>query len=154
VADIFFGDTDGALDKAVRLVIFSIMLVFDPLAVLLLIAGNISLKQNEKTISNVGSDINTETPREEPLNEEIQEDDKVEIAKENLTTIEEDEKPIEIPEVTDPVTGQPVGVTVTEKVITHDRPGFHTEEHVEVVKKLEPKYDYSAEYAFREKEDK
>jgi hypothetical protein len=45
VADIFFGSGEGALDKAVRLVIFMIMLVFDPLAVLLLIAGNISYKE-------------------------------------------------------------------------------------------------------------
>ena len=48
VADMFFGEGDGALDKAVRLVIFTIMLVFDPLAVLLLIAGNISLRQRDE----------------------------------------------------------------------------------------------------------
>ena len=48
VADMFFGTGDGALDKAVRLVIFTIMLVFDPLAVLLLIAGNISLRQKDE----------------------------------------------------------------------------------------------------------
>jgi hypothetical protein len=47
VADIFYGSGDGALDKAVRLVIFFIMLVFDPLAVLLLIAGNITIKKEE-----------------------------------------------------------------------------------------------------------
>jgi hypothetical protein len=46
VADIFFSG-DNALDKAVRLVIFMIMLVFDPLAVLLLISGNITLKENK-----------------------------------------------------------------------------------------------------------
>ena len=40
VADMFF-EGDGAIDKAVRMVIFLIMLVFDPLAVLLLIAAKI-----------------------------------------------------------------------------------------------------------------
>ena len=46
VADVHL-EGDGAIDKAVRMVIFLIMLVFDPLAVLLLIAANISLKQRE-----------------------------------------------------------------------------------------------------------
>jgi chorismate mutase len=55
VADIFYGDGDGALDKAVRLVIFFIMLVFDPLAVLLLIAGNITIKEN-KVVESVESE--------------------------------------------------------------------------------------------------
>ena len=54
VAQMFF-EGDNALDRAVRLVIFAIILVFDPLAVLLLIAGNISLKnrivaEQKKTI--------------------------------------------------------------------------------------------------------
>lgn len=44
VAELVYGNSDsGIVDKAVRLVIMIIMLVFDPLAVLLLIAGNISL---------------------------------------------------------------------------------------------------------------
>jgi biopolymer transport protein ExbB/TolQ len=116
VADMFF-EGDNALDKAVRMVIFIIMLVFDPLAVLLLIAGNISLKQNEKTLSDVVSDINIETTKEESFDEEIQEHDKIEIAKENITSIEED--------------------VVQE----------------ETKKKLEPKYDYDAEFAFRERKD-
>lgn len=54
VADIFFGDSENALDKAVRLVIFMIMLVFDPLAVLLLVAANVPLaekKTEQETIA-------------------------------------------------------------------------------------------------------
>lgn len=138
VADMFFGG-EGAIDKAVRLVIFIIMLVFDPLAVLLLIAGNISLKQNEKTLPDAGSDTNTETPKKEPLNEEIQEDDKIEIAKENLTTIEEN--------------GTQEEWVEPERV--HHAPGVYEEHHnTEPVKTLEPKYDYDAAYSFREKENK
>lgn len=45
VAELIYGSSDsGIVDKAVRLVIMIIMLVFDPLAVLLLIASNISLE--------------------------------------------------------------------------------------------------------------
>ena len=131
VADMFFGDGDGALDKAVRMVIFAIMLVFDPLAVLLLIAGNISLKKNEETLPDVKENINTVTPEEEPLVEEIQEDDKVEIAKENITSIEEN------------------GNQEFEKVTVSVGSGY--EERLVPIKKLEPKYDYEAELAFREK---
>jgi len=137
VADIFFGDGDGALDKAVRMVIFAIMLVFDPLAVLLLIAGNINLKPREEVIG--------------PTNEEVEEteewfqkirfkskkldEDKIEIEKENITSIEEND-PQEF-----------------ERVIVTTGPGKH-EESIVPTKKLEPKYDYESELAFREKENK
>jgi hypothetical protein len=148
VADIFFGDGDGALDKAVRMVIFAIMLVFDPLAVLLLISGNISLRQNEKTLPDVGPNPNEITPKEKPLDEEIQEDDKVEIAKENITAIEEN---IESKE---PKLDIPVFANELYKVETvHLGPGKY-EERLVPTKVLEPKYDYEAELAFREKENK
>ena len=45
VADLFYTDSIDSLDKAVRLVIMAIMFVFDPLAILLLIAGNTLLKE-------------------------------------------------------------------------------------------------------------
>jgi hypothetical protein len=138
VADMFFGDGDGALDKAVRLVIFTIMLVFDPLAVLLLIAGNISLKQkeDESLLLNDRAITNIETPPEKHIDAEIQKNDKVEIAKENLTTIEED--------VAQEVRVDPDRV--------HIAPGVYEEHHtIEPSKKLEPKYDYEAELAFKEK---
>jgi hypothetical protein len=49
VAELIYGSGDrDIIDKAVRLVIILIMIVFDPLAVLLLIAGNMSLKENKK----------------------------------------------------------------------------------------------------------
>lgn len=130
VADMFFGNEDGALDKAVRLVIFTIMLVFDPLAVLLLIAGNISLRNKE-----VKQPIQ-EVVKEEPHIEKKVDEDVVEIEKENLTTIE-----------------QPTVEENTDKVQIHLAPGVYREEHTPS-KKLEPKYDYDDPYAFREKENK
>ena len=45
IANVFYDNPDGAMDKAVRLVIMAIMFVFDPLAILLVIAGNIMLKE-------------------------------------------------------------------------------------------------------------
>ena len=50
VAELIYGDADNGIDKAVKLVIMIIMVVFDPLAVLLLIAANISLKQREEVV--------------------------------------------------------------------------------------------------------
>jgi len=51
VGDMIYGvEDDNALDKAVRLVIMLIMVVFDPLAVLLLIAANMNIKQKEETV--------------------------------------------------------------------------------------------------------
>ena len=49
IAELIYGSGEKDLiDKAVRLVIMLIMLVFDPLAVLLLIAANMSMKKPEK----------------------------------------------------------------------------------------------------------
>jgi hypothetical protein len=49
VGELVYGhDDDNAIDKAVRLVIMIIMVVFDPLAVLLLIAANMSMAGNKK----------------------------------------------------------------------------------------------------------
>jgi hypothetical protein len=46
IAELIYGSGDrGVIDKAVRLVIMLIMIVFDPLAVLLLIAANKSIKE-------------------------------------------------------------------------------------------------------------
>ena len=54
VADVFF-DGDNALDKAIRLVIFLIMLVFDPLAVLLLIAANMSMVKDPEKVAKINN---------------------------------------------------------------------------------------------------
>ena len=137
VADMFFDNEDGALDKAVRLVIFTIMLVFDPLAVLLLIAGNISLKKKDDTKTD-----NTEIPLESGIptvqSVEEPESDKVEIKKENIASIEAN---VQQEEKVEPVRVQHIA-------------GVYTEHHdEETKKKLEPKYDYDAELAFKEKND-
>ena len=95
VADIFFGSGDGALDKAVRLVIFMIMLVFDPLAVLLLIAGNISYREKYGNKISLPISIPKPTKRQKQILQAIKEsaNNTVEIPKENLATIEEAEAP-------------------------------------------------------------
>ena len=50
VADVVYGTQDKDLiDKAVRLIIFVIIVVFDPLAVLLLIAANQTYRKQKKT---------------------------------------------------------------------------------------------------------
>ena len=48
VAELIYGDSmDGNLDRAVRMVIICLILVFDPLAVLMLIAFNVSIREKE-----------------------------------------------------------------------------------------------------------
>ena len=111
VGDMVYGtDDDHAIDKAVRLVIMLIMVVFDPLAVLLLIAANISMQQRVKVPEPVKVVV------EEPKIE-------VEVEKEDTADIEES--------------------------VGRKKRGFPNRKG-----KLEPKYDYDAEYAFREKENK
>ena len=49
VAEILFGDADdGNLDRAVRFVIICLLFVFDPLAVLMLVAVNVSIKEYQR----------------------------------------------------------------------------------------------------------
>ena len=140
VADMFF-EGDSAVDKAVRMVILLIMLVFDPLAVLLLIAGNISLREKNEVESTVRT-----SPVMEPVKEEVQvkediqntgsqDEQSIQIDKENIAEIEERVEPKE------------------NRIEIHHEPGVY-EEGPPTVKKLEPKYDYNDELAFREKEQK
>jgi hypothetical protein len=124
VADIFFGSGDGALDKAVRLVIFMIMLVFDPLAVLLLIAGNITYKEKYGKKISIPVSVPKLTKRKRKTVQTVKESpsDTVEVPKENLVTIEED-------------------VATTNK-----KKGFPRREADRI-----SKYDEKAELAFKEK---
>ena len=49
ISDMIYGDADKShIDKAVRLVIVLLIFVFDPLAVVLLLAANISFSQTRK----------------------------------------------------------------------------------------------------------
>jgi len=117
VGDMIYGtDDDNAIDKAVRLVIMLIMVVFDPLAVLLLIAANISMQQRVRIPEAVEPE-----PVKEPKPVSVTET--VEVNIENIADIEEG--------------------------YSRKKRGFPNRKG-----KLEPKYDYDAEYAFREKEIK
>ena len=74
IAALIYGDSvdSNLLDKSVRFVIILLVLVFDPMAVLLIIAGNFSLRQiaKEKQEKSGGYEVNfsptigTETPTE------------------------------------------------------------------------------------------
>ena len=59
VAEMIYGDTDKeTIDKAVRLVILLLILVFDPLAILLVIATNMSLREHRgEQIAFVDDDV-------------------------------------------------------------------------------------------------
>jgi len=160
VGDMIYGTDDAdAIDKAVRLVIMLIMIVFDPLAVLLLIAANMTMKQKEEgtpIIKNgeiVGlkaSDIPVFTEKEESLETEAFKEhktiwkkkdfNKVEIEKENIAEIEEKE-PEEEPIIIDDASGESI------PPISKGKRGFPNRKS----KKLEPKYDYEAELAFKQK---
>jgi hypothetical protein len=57
VAEILFGDADdGNLDRAVRFVIICLLFVFDPLAVLMLIAVNVSIREYQRNKSNLNKE--------------------------------------------------------------------------------------------------
>lgn len=141
IGDMIYGKEDAsAIDKAVRLVILLIMVVFDPLAVLLLIAANMSIQQRQKVVINSNNEIIKILSEEPTQNVEVA-NDKIEIPKENITKIEEQ------PIVIDQATGETIP-----PLTVHVTPGIYEEHHnVEQPKKLEPKYDYEDEFAFREK---
>ena len=154
IGDMVYGTDDtNAIDKAVRLVIMLIMVVFDPLAVLLLIAANMSMQQrSDKPVvkddtvvaltpekieekANTEIDIPVFTEQEQVANNVIK------IEKENITEIEE--KPME-DIIIDGASGESI------PPITKGKRGFPNRKS----KELTPKYDYDDEFAFREKEKK
>ena len=88
VAELIYGSGEKDLiDKAVRLVIMMIMVVFDPLAVLLLISANMTMKKDEDDYL---EDEFFDTARE--TSNKLDED-AVRIKKENLVTILEKNEP-------------------------------------------------------------
>ena len=127
------------IDKAVRLVILLIIVVFDPLAILLLIAYNMSIKEKfvpeiedkpDAWVADVGEKPTEEELREIVTQETIEEPKKeetVEIRKDNMIVIDE-------------ASGESI-------------PPITSSEH-QLPKKLAPKYDYDEPYSFREKESK
>lgn len=91
VAELIYGSGEKDLvDKAVRLVIMLIMVVFDPLAVLLLISANMTMKQKEKHV-----DEYTEQDFFDKVKKSAKklDEDAVQIKKENLATILEKIEP-------------------------------------------------------------
>jgi hypothetical protein len=175
VGELVYGhDDDNAIDKAVRLVIMIIMVVFDPLAVLLLIAANMSLTGNKKEgapIVNDGEIVGLVPEEDSGVKKFFEkakevaksidagtfskkEEDKVHIDKQNLASMEEEQGESQV-------------------VVEHHEhvPGVYTEHHIKnnsttnrrkkkirrppQLKSIEPNYDYDAEYAFKEnkKED-
>jgi len=128
VAELVYGDAENGIDKAVKMVIMIIMVVFDPLAVLLLIAANISLMQKKEVIGPTEEEVDETKEWFEKLKAKAKlfDKDRIEVEKENIASIEE------------------VPVTQPKKR------GFPNRKS----NKLEPKYDYDAELAFREKGNK
>ena len=134
IAALAYGEaTNDIIDKAVRLVILLIIVVFDPLAILLLIAANMSLNEKhgfkdveeffERARENARKIDEEEKEMEIPVfvpKEEPKVDTSIKVEKDNVTNI-----------VIDEVTGEsipPIGAN----------------------KKLEPKYDYSEPFSFKE----
>jgi hypothetical protein len=166
-------EADGdIIDKAVRLVILLIIVVFDPLAILLLIAYNMSMREKEhvedffkrarQTAKKLDEDVKVE-PQPEPVDpyaylkqpfkhfENLKpmvapvvkpKEEMVEIKKDNMIVI-------------DDITGETIPPITHEKVTieTHNtQNSIMYEEHHVPVKTLEPKYDYEEPYSFKEKE--
>jgi hypothetical protein len=127
VGDMIYGtDDENAIDKAVRLVIMLIMVVFDPLAVLLLVAANISMKRKE-----------VETIEKIDITQELN-DTSIEVEKQNIVEIEDNEPPI----VIDDASGESI------PPISKKKRGFPNRKS-----KIDSMYVDGAELAFRKKEN-
>lgn len=178
VAELIYGSGDkDIIDKAVRLVIMLIMVVFDPLAVLLLIAANMSMQPQPRQQPDLVLD--------EPLPEEFTAQKVSDVVPEAVIEPEleipvylqqpfvhfANTKPMVAPTtevqtesiqvekdnvfVLDEVTGEsmpPISPT-HEKLEVHHAPGLYEEHHVPI-KTLEPKYDYEEPFSFKEKDKK
>lgn len=112
-------DTD-ILDKAVRLVILLIIVVFDPLAILLLIAANMSMSMRKPEPPRpVEKPIET-TVHDMDIPVFVPKDDSIHVDKDNVTNI-----------VIDEASGESIPPIAANK-------------------KLQPKYDYSEPFSFKE----
>lgn len=158
VAELIYGSGEkDIIDKAVRLVIMLIMVVFDPLAILLLIAANMSMQPQPR------QQPEPDLVLDEPLPEEV-----IEQAKEVEKKLEPElEIPVYLqqpfvhfantkPMVAEFVETQEVktesiqvdkdNVFVLDEVTGESMPPIS-----EPTKKLEPKYDYEEPFSFKEK---
>ena len=169
VGDMIYGvEDDNAIDKAVRLVIMLIMVVFDPLAVLLLIAANMNMKPKEEIIDTV-VEVKQEPEKvvessydipvfvEEPKQDIPKtKEDTVRVAAENITRIEEPQ-PIVIDNVngeTIPPLGQSPGVQITTEEFDETEGSSKKRGFPNRKSKIDSMYVDDAELAFRKKENK
>lgn len=113
------------LDKAVRLVILLIIVVFDPLAILLLIAANMSMKKPEKQ----------EAPK--PIVKPVE------------TTTQDMDIPVFVPKETKENTIKVDKDNLANIII--DETSGESIPPIGANKKLEPKYDYNEPFSFKEK---
>jgi hypothetical protein len=165
VGDMIYGTEDeNGLDKAVRLVIMLIMVVFDPLAVLLLIAANMSMANRSGrpivkfgeivglTPENKDEKSNTTLHKAEvdiPVFTERQasevENDTIKVEKENIVAIEENLQPKQEEIVIDEASGETIP-----PITTKGKRGFPVRKS-----KAEDisKYDEAAELAFKERKE-
>ena len=163
VAELIYGSGDkDIIDKAVRLVIMLIMVVFDPLAILLLIAANMSMQPQQRQQPDLVLD--------EPLPEEFTLQKVADVVPEAVK-VEELEIPVFVPKpdtvqvnkdnlfVLDEATGETMPpISPTHEKMTVDVPlvdpnSTMYEEHNVPIKKLEPKYDYNEPFSFKEKKN-
>ena len=160
VAELIYGSGDkDIIDKAVRLVIMLIMVVFDPLAVLLLIAANMSMQPQPR--QQPEPDLILDEPLPEKAIEEIKEVEKklepeleipvfvpkpetVEVEKDNVFVLDE-----ATGETMPPISPTHEKKTVDVPIVDPNTTMY--EEHHVPVKKLEPKYDYEEPFSFKEK---
>lgn len=102
VAELIYGNSDQSIiDKSVRLVIMIIMLVFDPLAVLLLVSANISMRQKyengamvyeKETVRFQNEPVENDEPtvQEKPTKKIPKKKKVVEVSENNITTVADD----------------------------------------------------------------
>jgi len=172
--------TGDVIDKAVRMVIMLIIVVFDPLAILLLIAYNMSIKQKEdvenfferakenaRKLDEDAKQVDDVTPEvvhvEEPVDPYAYLKQPFKHFENLKPMVAPREDTVEVKKdnmiVIDDITGETIPPITHEKVTiqTHNTRNsvMYEEHHVPVeepVKKLEPKYDYDEPYSFKEKE--
>jgi hypothetical protein len=158
VAELIYGSGEkDIIDKAVRLVIMLIMVVFDPLAILLLIAANMSMQPQ---------------PRQQPEPDLVLDEPLPEVVIEQAKEVEKKLEPeLEIPVYlqqpfvhfanTKPMVAEFVETQeVKTESIQVDKDNVFVLDEVtgesmppisEPTKKLEPKYDYEEPFSFKEK---
>lgn len=73
IASLIYGDNidQNMLEKAVRWVIIIIVVVFDPLAIALVLAANNSKIWDKETVTELPKEVQIDIPKEEPLKEEV-----------------------------------------------------------------------------------